>query len=145
MKTAAAQGISELTREAALDFGHLLGQHVKVARLELTAELHAMIRRARMIVVLSTLFAIGYALTMAGLAVVLGGHTPVGLPLVVIGLGHMAAAGVGLLLTPSRKLGSHLMNRSTTAMARSIEALEEATEPSVEKTDDNRHEIERGH
>jgi hypothetical protein len=128
-------GISELAREAALDLGHLLGQHVKVARLELTAELHTMGRRAYLIAVLAALIALGYSLAMAGLAFVIGGNAAVGIPLVIIGLSHMACAGAGLVLAPLRKRGSHLMGNSSAAMNRSLEALEEATTPSVEKTD----------
>jgi len=133
MKTTATPGVLVLVRETALDLGHLLGQHVRVAQLELKAELHAMGRRACIIAVLAALLALGYALAMAGLAVLIGGYPAVGLPLVLIGLAHVAGAGVGLVLAPLRKRGSHLMNDSTTAMARSFEALEEATAPSVER------------
>jgi hypothetical protein len=134
MKTTDTPGVSALVREAAMDLGHLLGQHAKVAQLELKAELHAMGHRASIIAVLAALVAVGYALAMAGLAMAIGGHLALGLPLVVIGLAHVAGAGVGLVLAPVRKPGTHLMNTSTTAMTRSLEALEEATAPSVEKT-----------
>src|ERR1700690_474523 len=95
-------GVSVLAREAALNLGHLLGQHVKVAQLELKAEMHGMGRRACIIAVLATLVALGYGLAMAGLAVVIGGHSAVGLPLVIIGLVHIAGAGVGLMFSPLR-------------------------------------------
>jgi hypothetical protein len=78
MKTPTTPGVSELAREAALNLGHLLGQHVKVAQLELKAELHAMGRRACLIAVLATLIALGYGLAMVGLAVVIGGYNAVG-------------------------------------------------------------------
>jgi hypothetical protein len=133
MNTKATPGVSALVREAALDLGHLLGQHVNVAQLELKVELHAMARRARIIAVLGALLGLGYALAMAGLAVVIGGYPAVGFPLVVIGLIHVAGGGVGLVLTPLRKRGSQLMGDSTTAMARSFGALKEATAPSAEK------------
>ena len=133
MNTQATPGVSALVREAALDLGHLLGQHVNVAQLELKVELHAMAGRARIIAVLAALVGLGYALAMAGLAVVIGGYPAVGLPLVVIGLVHVAGGGVGLVFTPFRKRGSQLMNDSTTAMARSLGALKEATAPSAEK------------
>jgi fatty acid desaturase len=126
-------GVTALAREAALGLGHLVGQHVKVAQLELKVELHAMGRRASMIAVLLTLIALGYGLAMAGLAVVIGGHTNVGLPLVVIGLAHVAGAGVGLLFSPLRPHGSHLMDNSTAAMNSSLAALDKATAPSEDK------------
>jgi hypothetical protein len=133
MKTAETPGVAALVREAALDLGHLVGQHVKVAQLELKVELHAMGRRVCILAMLATLVALGYALAMAGLALVIGGNGAVGIPLVVIGLVHVAGAGVGLVLAPFRKRGPRLMNTSTTAMTRSLETLQETTAPSVER------------
>jgi hypothetical protein len=133
MRATETPGVSALVREAALDLGHLIGQHVKVAQLELKVELHAMGRRACVLALLATLVALGYALAMAGLAIVIGGNRAVGIPLVAIGLVHVAGAGVGLLLAPLRKRGAHLMNTSTTAMTRSLEVLQEPTPPTVER------------
>ena len=129
MKTTSTPRVAVLARETALGLGHLLGQHVKVAQLELTAELHAMGRRACLIAVLATLIALGYGLAMAGLAAVIGGHATVGIPLVVIGLVHVAGAGLGLLLAPLRPRGSHLMDSSTAAMNSSLAVLDKATAP----------------
>jgi len=126
-------GVSALVREAALDLGRLVGQHVKLAHLEFKAELHGMGRRACIIAMLAALVALGYALVMAGLAVVIGGNFAVGIPLLAIGLIHVAGAGVGLVFAPRRKSGAQVMNTSTTAMTRSIEALQETTAPSVER------------
>jgi fatty acid desaturase len=133
MRTTATPGVSALAREAALDLGHLLGQHVKVAQLELKVELHAMGRRAYILAALAALLALGYALAMAGLAAAIAGYPAAALPLLVIGLAHVAGGGVGLVLVPLRKRGSQLMNDSSTAMARSLGALEEAAAPSAEK------------
>jgi hypothetical protein len=120
-------GIAGLAHEAALGLVHLVGQHVKVAQLELTAELHSMGRRAYLFAVLATLVALGYGLAIAGLAIVIGGHAAVGYPFVVIGLAHIMGAGTGLLLAPLRPQGSHLMDSSQTAMNTSLAALAEAT------------------
>ncbi len=131
MKTTSTPGVSVLAKEAVLGLGHLLGQHVKVAQLELKAEMHGMGRRAGLIAVLATLVALGYGLAMAGLAVLIGGHPTVGLPLVVIGLVHIAGAGVGLLFSPLRPRGGRLMDSSTAAMNSSLAALDKATAPDV--------------
>jgi len=127
MKTPSTPGISTLARETALGLGHLFGQHVKVAQLEIKAELHAMGRRACLIAVLAMLVALGYGLAMAGLAVLIGGHPRVGIPLIIIGLFHIAGAGAGLLLSPLRARGRRLMNSSTVAMNSSLAALDKAT------------------
>ena len=70
------QGVTGLARETALSLGHLVGQHVKVARLEIAAEVRAMGRRATVVAVLAVLVAIGYALAMAGLAVAIWAAAP---------------------------------------------------------------------
>ena len=127
MKSPLTPGISGLARETALGLGHLVGQHVKVAQLELKAELHAMGRRACLIGVLATLVVLGYGLAVAGLAVLIGGHPGVGIPLVIIGLVHIAGAGIGLLLSPLRAGRGRLMDSSATAMNSSLAALDKAT------------------
>jgi fatty acid desaturase len=127
MKTTSSPGISALAREAAMDLGHLLGQHVRVAQIEMKVELHAMGRRASLIAVLATLIALGYGMTLAGVALALGGYAALGLPFVIIGLIHVAGAAVGLMFSPLRPRGSHLMDSSTTAMNSSFAALEKAT------------------
>ena len=139
MKPLPTPGISALAREAALDFGHLIGQHVKVAQLELTAEMHAMGHRAILFGVLVTLIALGYGLAMAGLAVLIGGQAAVGIPLVIIGLAHVAGGGIGLMLAPIRPRQSRLMDNSTAAMNSSLSALDKvSTAPSPFPVDNAR-------
>lgn len=137
MKTTASPGIAALAREAAMGLGNLLGQHVKVAQLELTADLHAMGRRAYLFAVLATLIALGYGLAMVGAAVMIGGYPAVGYPLVIIGLAHMVGAGIGLLIAPLRPRGSQLMDDSQAAMNSSLAALDQATAP--QRTPGNMH------
>jgi fatty acid desaturase len=110
---------------------------VKVAQLELKVELHTMGRRACLIAVLATLVVLGYGFAVAGLAVVIGGDSPVGLPLVIIGLVHIAGAGVGLMFSPLRPHGAHLMDSSNAAMNSSLAALDKATAPTVPLSSEN--------
>ena len=102
MRTTPRPGVAELARETVLDLGHLVSQHVLVARLEVAAELRAISRRARVIAVLALLVTVGYALAMAGLAMILGGGTALGLPFVIIGGAHLAVSGLGLLVSRRR-------------------------------------------
>lgn len=132
MRSAGAKGGPELVRAAALDLGHLVGQHVKVAQLELQADLQAMGRGVLTMVALGVVLAIGYALAMAGLAALMGGHRAEGIPLVAIGLVHVVAACLGWVLAPGRRAGSHLMSTSTTAMTHSLEVLKDISTPSAE-------------
>ena len=131
MKTMPTKGVTELARESAIGLGHLVGQHLKIARLEVTAELHAMSLRARVVAVLATLMALGYALAMAGLAVVIGGHADVGIPLALVGVAHVGGAGAALALTGHRARGSTPVAHTELAVGRSLAALERATAPTV--------------
>jgi fatty acid desaturase len=137
MKTVSKPGVAVLAKEAALDLGHLLGQHMKVAQLELKAEMHGMGRRASLIAVLATLVALGYGLAIGGLAAVIGGYSALGLPLVIIGLVHIAGAGVGLMFSPLRPQGRRLMRRSKVAMNNSLAALDKATAPTASLSSEN--------
>ena len=125
MSPTSAEGVTGLARETALSLGHLVGQHVKVARLEIAAEVRAMGRRATIVAVLAALVAIGYALAIAGLAVSIGGGAEVGIPLVVVGLAHVVGAGAGLVFGPlrARSLQLQPMRNTTAAIDRALEKV----------------------
>ncbi len=124
MRTTPRHSVTEMARETVVDLGHLVGQHLRVAQLEVKAELQAMSRRARLIAVLALLVTVGYALGMAGLAVILGGRTAMGLPFVIIGGAHLAAAGLGLAVSRLGARGAPAMGSSTAAMNGTLAALE---------------------
>jgi uncharacterized membrane protein len=123
MTPTATGGVTGLARESAASLGHLIGQHVKVARLEIAAEVRAMGRRASAVALLAALVAIGYALAIAGVAVVIGGGAERGIPLVVIGAAHVVGACAGLAFGPLRARASHLqlMGNTTAAIDRTLE------------------------
>jgi hypothetical protein len=135
MRSAETPVASDLVREAALDLGHLVGQHLKVAQLEFKVELHAMGRRGLVLAALAAVLAVGYALAMAGLALVIGKNLALGIPFAAIGVSHVVGAVVGLVIVPGRKRGSHLMSTSTTAVNDTLQALKDSTASSVERRD----------
>ena len=59
----------------------------------------------------------------------------------IIGLVHIAGAGVGLLFSPLRPGGVGLMDSSNAAMNSSLAALDKATAPTVPLSSEN----ERAH
>jgi len=65
-------GVIGLARETADALGQLTVQHLRLARLEIKADLRTMGLQAGLIAVLVALAIVGYGLTMAGLAVILG-------------------------------------------------------------------------
>ena len=125
MTPASNQNVTDLARASALSLGHLIGQHVKVARLEIAAEVRVMGRRATVVAVLAGLIAIGYALAIAGLAVAIGGGAELGIPLVIAGLAHVVGAGAGLVFGPLRARASHLhpMSNTTASLDRALEKV----------------------
>jgi hypothetical protein len=74
--------------------------------------------------VLAALVLVGYALTMAGLAVAIGGRAELGIPLVVIGLAHVVGAGAAMIFGPLRARPSHLhaMSNTTAEIGRTLDS-----------------------
>jgi len=125
MTSRSTEGVTGLMRDTALSLGHLVGLHVKGARLEIAAEVRAMGRRATAVAVLAALVAIGYALAIAGLAVSIGGGAEVGIPLVVAGGAHVGVAGAGLIFGPlrARPSQSQPMRNTAAAIDRTLEKV----------------------
>jgi hypothetical protein len=123
-------GVIGRVRDVADGLGVLVGQHLKLARLELVSDLRVMGRRLRLIAVLTGLGIVGYALGMAGLAVFIGGNRAIGIPLAAVGLGHVVLCGAGILLA-SRRRDTHLMDSTVEQVGQSLNTLRLATEPAL--------------
>ena len=118
-----ADGVVGLARETADALGRLTVQHLRLARLEIKADLRAMGLQAGLIAVLAALATVGYGLTMAGLAVMLGGALAVGTPLFIIGIVHVVGAGAGVLIAVSRLRRLRLMNTTAGEVNESLAPL----------------------
>src|SRR6266404_5660082 len=64
-------GIISLVRETADGLGRLMGDHIKLARLELLSDLKAYTRQSVLLMVMAVFLALGYALACVGLSLVL--------------------------------------------------------------------------
>ena len=118
-----ADGVIGLARETADALGQLTVQHLRLARLEIKADLRTMGLQAGLIAVLVALAIVGYGLTMAGLAVILDGGSAGGIPLLIIGIIHVVAAGVGILITVVRLRRIRLMNATANEVNQSLAPL----------------------
>ena len=116
-------GVVGLARETADALGQLTVQHLRLARLEIKADLRTMGLQAGLIAVLVALAIVGYGLTMAGLAVILGGGSAGGVPLLIIGIVHVVAAGMGLLIVVLRLRRLRLMNATADEVNQSLAPL----------------------
>ncbi|HEX7500729.1 MAG TPA: phage holin family protein, partial [Polyangia bacterium] len=116
-------GVVGLARETADALGRLTVQHLRLARLEIKADLRAMGLQAGLIAVLAALATVGYGLTMAGLAIILDGGSKGGIPLLVIGVVHVVGGGVGILITVARLRRMRLMNATADEVNQSLAPL----------------------
>jgi hypothetical protein len=134
-----AEGVIGLARETADALGQLTVQHLRLARLEIKADLRTMGLQAGLIAVLVALAIVGYGLTMAGLAVILDGGSTGGIPLLIIGMVHVVAAGVGILIAVVRLRRMRLMNTTATEVNQSLAplGLGTATKPTAGQTGAN--------
>jgi hypothetical protein len=127
-----ADGVLGLARETADALGRLTVQHLQLARLEIKADLREMGLQGGLIAILVALAIVGYGLTMAGLAVILGGGLAGGIPLLLIGIAHVVAAGVGILIAMYRLRRMRLMDATASEVNRSLApfGVGSAAEPS---------------
>jgi hypothetical protein len=117
------ESVVGLARETADALGQLTVQHLRLARLEIKADLRAMGMRATLIAVLAALATVGYGLTMAGLAMILDGASRGGIPLLIIGIFHVVGAGLGILITVLRLRRMRLMNATAAEVNQSLVPL----------------------
>jgi hypothetical protein len=117
------EGVVGLARETADALGRLTVQHLRLARLEIKADLRAMGLQAGLIAVLAGLGTVGYGLTMAGLALFLDGGSKGGIPLLIIGGVHVLGAGAGILIVLARLRRLRLMNATTDEVNQSLAPL----------------------
>ena len=118
-----ADGVFGLARETADALGHLTIQHLRLARLEIKADLRVMGLQAGLMALLAAVAVVGYGLAMAGLAFVLGGDTTAGFPLVIIGIAHVVVAGIGIVIAALRLRRVRLMNTTAGELNLSLAPL----------------------
>ena len=131
-------GVLGLAHETADALGRLTVLHLRLARLEIKSDLRAMTRQAGLIVVLIALAMIGYGLALAGLAVLLGGSRDGGFPMLVIGVAHVGAAGIGILVAVMRLRRIRPMDTTAGEVNRSLAPLEIGSAAASDELGENR-------
>jgi hypothetical protein len=117
------EGILAVARETVDALGRLTLQHLRLARLEMRADLRTMGSQAALITVLAAVAIVGYGLAMAGLAVLIGGNAKGGLPFLLIGGLNVLAAGIGILVAVARLRRMRPMNATADEVNRSLAPL----------------------
>jgi hypothetical protein len=134
-----AEGVIGLARETADALGQLTVQHLRLARLEIKADLRAMALQAGLIALLTAIGVVGYGLVMAGVAFIIGGNAAGGVPLIVIGVAHVAAAGIGIVIARIRLRRVRLMNTTAGEVNLSLAPLGIGDAPARPSNSEDRH------
>ncbi|MGD0835466.1 MAG: phage holin family protein [Polyangia bacterium] len=113
-------GVLGVARDTADALAKLTLQHLRLARLEIRADLRAMGTKASLIAGLAALAIVGYGLAMAGLACVMGGSSPAGVPLLLIGTAHVLVAGAGMIIALARLRRWRPMNLTADEVSRTL-------------------------
>jgi hypothetical protein len=118
-----SDGIITLVKEAASDFGQLVADHIRLARVEMTADAKSYARDVAMLLVGAFILAAGYGLAcIAGglaLARVMGG------PLAFASLAflHLLVGGIALALMVRKMKRLQLMQETKLEVSRSVDVL----------------------
>jgi len=107
-----SDGIIALVKETADGFGHLIAEHVKLARLELVADAKASGRKIAVIALIVPILFVGYALACVGLAMLLAPS-----------LGAAYAFFLAIAIAASRLRRVHPLNETAQEVSRSVEAI----------------------
>jgi len=118
-----SDGIITLVKEAASDFGQLVADHIRLARVEMTADAKSYAHDIAMLLVGAFVLAAGYGLAcIAGglaLAKIMGG------PLAFASLAflHLLVGGLALGLMVRKMKRVHLMQETKLEVSRSVDAI----------------------
>jgi len=116
-------GIIALVKEAASGFGQLVADHIRLARLEMTADAKSYARDVGMLVICAVILIIGYGLACiaAGLALA----TVISAPLAFVGLAllHIVGGAIALAVMVGKMKHVQLMQETKHEVSRSVSAL----------------------
>ncbi|HET6282477.1 MAG TPA: phage holin family protein [Polyangia bacterium] len=115
--------IISLVRETADGLGRLVGDHIKLARLELVSDLKAYVRQSVLLTAMVIFLALGYALGCVGLALVLAQWWGAMVGFFVVAGFHLVLGGIGLAIGVRNLRQTHLMDETLSEVGRSVSTL----------------------
>jgi hypothetical protein len=122
-------GIISLVRETADGLGRLMGDHIKLARLELVSDLKAYVQKAGLLTVMAVFLALGYALACVGLSLVLAQWWGAIAGFFAVGGFHVLVGGIGLAVGIRNLRQTHLLDETINEVSRSVSTLTERVAP----------------
>jgi uncharacterized membrane protein YqjE len=118
-----SESILALIKETADGFGHLLADHIKLARLELVADVKSYGRQVALIALIVPVLLIGYAIVCLGVAALLApliGHAG---SLFLVGGAHVVLGAIAIMVAVGRLRRAQPMSDSVEEMSRSMETF----------------------
>jgi uncharacterized membrane protein YedE/YeeE len=116
-------GLIALVKETASGIGQLVADHIRLARIEMTADARGTMRDVALLLVAGFIFAMGYGLACIAAGAALA--RVIGTPLAFVGLGmvHIVAGVVALAMITGRMKHIQLMQGTKHEVNRSVSAL----------------------
>jgi hypothetical protein len=116
-------GLIALVRETATGFGQLVADHIRLARLEMTADAKSYVREGSLLLIGGFILAVGYG--MACIAAGLALSRVIGGPMAFAGLAflHLIIGGIALGFITRRLKGVQPMQGTKEEVSRSISVL----------------------
>src|SRR6185436_18944490 len=115
-------GIMSLVRETIDGLGRLVADHVKLARLELVADVKAQGRRAAAVALAVPFILLGYALACVGLALALSRWLGGAGAFFAVGGAHLLGGIVAVALAAARLRRGHLLRETANEVSLSVTA-----------------------
>jgi hypothetical protein len=116
-------GIITLVKETADGFGHLIADHIKLARLELVADVKTYGRQVAIIAVIVPILFIGYGIVCLGIAAFLARWLGQAGALLAVGGAHVIIGAIAIAVAARRLQRAQPMHESGNEMTRSIETF----------------------
>ena len=119
----APDGVVGLLRETADGLGQLIADHIKLARLELAADVRSYGQGVAVLVVAGLVLALGYAFAWVAIGLALARVIPAPIAFGGIAALHLTAGGIAVSTAIKRMKKTRLMRESAAEASRSVSAL----------------------
>nr|UXE44260.1 hypothetical protein Hi04_10k_c1556_00016 [uncultured bacterium] len=119
----APEGVGALLRETADGLGQLVADHIKLARLELTADARSYGQGVATLVIAGVVLTLGYAFAWLAIALALARLWGAPIALASVAVLHLLAGAIAVSSAVKRMKRTRLMRESANAATRSVDAL----------------------
>jgi hypothetical protein len=116
-------GIISLVRETADGLGRLIADHIRLARVEMSADVQEYGKKVAVLVLAASFLAFGYAFAWIAAALAVGRWIGAPLAFLAVAALHVAGGGLGLSMVLGKLRKGRLMGETRSEVSRSVTAL----------------------